>query len=122
LRCLLRFLRLEGLTPLALDQAVLSVAGWNPSLPRGISWPEVTALLDSCDRCSAIGCRDYAMLLLLCRLGLRGGEVTGLALDDIDWRAGEIVVRGRAGARSPATSVDVQGAGGLPAASPAHGR
>jgi integrase/recombinase XerD len=99
LRCLLRYLRLEGLTELALDEAVLSVAGWNPSLPRGISSAAVTALLGSCDRRRPIGRRDYAILMLLCRLGLRGGEVVGLALDDIDWRAGEIVVAGKGGGR-----------------------
>jgi site-specific recombinase XerD len=80
-RCLLRYLQLEGLTDLALDQA------------------EVEALLGSCDRQSAIGRRDYAILLLLCRLGLRGGEVIGLMLDDIGWRSGEIVVKGKGGRR-----------------------
>lgn len=99
LRCLMRYLRLEGVTGLALDEAVLSVAGWNPSLPRGISPDAVTALLGSCDRRRPIGRRDYAILMLLCRLGLRGGEVVGLTLDDIDWRAGELVVAGKGGRR-----------------------
>jgi integrase len=95
----MRYLRLEGVTELALDDAVLSVAGSNSSLPRGISSAAVTALLGSCDRRRPIGRRDYAILMLLCRLGLRGGEVVGLALDDIDWRAGEIVVAGKGGRR-----------------------
>jgi site-specific recombinase XerD len=99
LRCLLRFLRLEGLTELALDQAVLSVAGSSPSLPRGIAALEVRALLEATDRQSPLGCRDYAILMVLCRLGLRGGELIGLTLDDIDWRAGEIVVVGKGGRR-----------------------
>lgn len=99
LRCLLRYARLEGLTGLALDDAVLSVAGCNPSLPRGISPGAVRALLGSCDRRRPIGRRDYAILMLLCRLGLRGGEVVGLSLEDIDWRAGEIVVAGKGGRR-----------------------
>jgi integrase/recombinase XerD len=99
LRCLMRYLRLEGLTGLVLDEAVLSVAGWNPSLPRGISSAAVSALLGSCDRRRPIGRRDYAILMLLCRLGLRGGEVVGLTLDDIDWWAGEIVVAGKGGRR-----------------------
>jgi integrase len=99
LRCLLRYVRLEGLTELALDDAVFSVAGCSPSLPRGISPASVRALLDSCDRRGPIGRRDYAILMLLCRLGLRGGEVVGLTLDDIDWRAGEIVVAGKCGRR-----------------------
>ncbi len=99
LRCLLRFLRLEGVTDLDLDQAVLSVAGRSPSLPRGINSAEVTALLDSCDRVSSIGRRDYAILLLLCRFGLRGGEVIGLKLDDIDWKSAEIIVTRKGGSR-----------------------
>jgi site-specific recombinase XerD len=99
LRCLLRFLRLEALTELRLEQAVLSVAGWNPSLPRAISAGQVQRLLASCDRRTATGRRDYAIVLLLARLGLRGGEVVALTLDDIDWRAGEIVVCGKGGRR-----------------------
>jgi site-specific recombinase XerD len=99
LRSLLRYLQLEGLTELALDQAVLSVAGVSPPPPQGISLAEVEALLASCDRQSAMGRRDYAILVLLCRLGLRGGEVVGLTLDDIDWRAGVVVVIGKGGRR-----------------------
>lgn len=99
LRCLMRYVRLEGLTELALDDAVLAVAGWNPSPSRGISPAAVSALLGSCDRRCPIGRRDYAILMLLSRLGLRGGEVVSLSLEDIDWRAGEIVVTGKGGRR-----------------------
>jgi site-specific recombinase XerD len=99
LRCLLRYLILEGLTDLSLDQAVLSVAGVSPPPPQGIGPVEVEALLASCDRESVMGRRDYAMLVLLCRLGLRGGEVVRLTLDDIDWRAGVVVVVGKGGRR-----------------------
>ena len=60
-----------------------------------MSFPGVLA---SCDRRSAIGRRDYAVLVTLLRLGLRRGEVARLELDDIDWRSGELVVRGK-GAR-----------------------
>ena len=95
LRSFLRFLALEGVTAVALDDAVLSVAGWNPSLPRAISSTDVTRLLRSCDRRRTIGRRDYAILLLLSRLGLRGGEVVAMELGDIDWRAGELTVRGK---------------------------
>lgn len=95
LRSFLRFLQLEGLTELALDGAVLSPAGWNPSLPRAISTADVTRLLAGCDRRTAIGRRDFAILKLLSRLGLRGGEIVVLGLDDIDWRAGEIEVHGK---------------------------
>ena len=86
---------MEGLTALALDQAVLSVAGWNPSLPRAVDAGVVERLLAGCDRRRAIDRRDYAILMLLGRLGLRAGEVVALRLEDIDWRAGEILVRGK---------------------------
>lgn len=99
LRCLLRYLRLLGLIELELDEAVLSVAGASPALPRGISADDAQALLSTCDRRRASGKRDFAMLMLLCRLGLRGGEVIGLCLEDIDWRAGEIEVLRKGGVR-----------------------
>jgi integrase/recombinase XerD len=62
---------------------------------RGLTPKQVAALLASCDRRRALGRRDYAILVLLGRLGLRAAEVSALRLDDIDWRAGEIVVRGK---------------------------
>jgi site-specific recombinase XerD len=64
-------------------------------LPRGLTTPQVAALLAGCVRRRALGRRDYAILLLLVRLGLRAAEASALRLDDIDWRAGEIVVRGK---------------------------
>jgi integrase len=99
LRSFLRFLRLEGVTGTALEQAVLSASGSAPSLPRAIGAEQVARLLAGCDRRKAIGRRDYAILLLLARLGLRGGEVVALELDDIDWRTGELAVRGKGGHR-----------------------
>jgi integrase/recombinase XerD len=96
LRSFLRFLYLEGHTERPLAQAVPAVASRKgASLPRAVRPAEVARLLWSCDRHSAIGRRDYAILMLLVRLGLRAGEVAGLELGDIDWRAGEIVVRGK---------------------------
>jgi len=96
LRSLLRWLHLTGVTPVSLATAVPSVAGWRLSgLPTGLEPAQLRALLAACDRRTAAGRRDYAMLLLLSRLGLRSGEVAVLALDDIDWRGGEIVVRGK---------------------------
>ena len=95
LRSLLRWLQMEGLTNRVLDQAVLSVAGWSPNLPRAVETGQVASLLRSCDRRRALGRRDYAILVLLVRLGLRGGEVVRLELDDVDWRLGEILVRGK---------------------------
>lgn len=95
LRSFLRYMRLEGVIDVALDDAVLSVAGWNPSLPRAISSQDVARLVASCDRTRAIGRRDHAILVLLAGLGLRGGEVVAMELGDIDWRAGEVTVRGK---------------------------
>lgn len=96
LRAFLRFCFLEGLVEADLAQAALTVTGRRSSpLPRGISRADARALLDACDRRTALGRRDYALIVLLLRLGLRRGEVAALRLDDIDWRAGELVVRGK---------------------------
>ena len=95
LRCLLRYLALEGLAAVALDGAVLAVSGGGGRPPRAMNPAEVRAILAGCDRRRPIGRRDYAILMLLARLGLRGGEVVGLCLADVDWRAGEIVVTGK---------------------------
>lgn len=97
LRSLLIFLHIEGVIAESLAHAVPSVAGWRLSgLPRPLEPDQLRRLLASCDRRSRMGRRDYAILLLLSRLGLRAGEVAVLGLDDLDWRAGEIVVRGKA--------------------------
>jgi site-specific recombinase XerD len=97
-RAFLRFCLVEGLVGTDLSAAALAVTGRRrSSLPKGISGTDVVGLLGSCDRRRSDGRRDYAVLLVLVRLGLRAGEVAGLALDDIDWRAGEIVVRGKGG-------------------------
>ena len=73
--------------------AVPAVAGWRlAGLPKALEQGQVAAMLASCDRGTAVGRRDVAMLILMARLGLRAGEVACLALEDIDWRAGEITV------------------------------
>lgn len=96
LRSLLRYLHVKGLTPIELAPAVPGVAGWSGSaLPRALDEELVARLLASCNRQSATGRRDYAILLLLVRLGLRGGEVAALELEDVDWRQGEMTVRGK---------------------------
>jgi site-specific recombinase XerD len=96
LRSFLRFCFVEGLAHTDFSQAALLVRGRQSSrLPRGIRRADARALLGSCDRRVALGRRDYAIIVLLLRLGLRRGEVAGLTLDDIDWRAGELVVRGK---------------------------
>lgn len=96
LRSLLRFLHLTGRVPVPLAQAVPSAAGWRlSSLPRALEAEQVQQLLESCDCSTVIGRRDLAILLLLARLGLRACEVARLRLDDIDWRAGELTIRGK---------------------------
>jgi integrase/recombinase XerD len=95
LRSLLRYLHLEGKAP-DLVAAVPAVAGWRGSqLPRGLEPQQVVRMLAACDRGRRSGRRDYAMLMLLARLGLRGCEVAALQLDDLDWRRGELVIRGK---------------------------
>jgi integrase/recombinase XerD len=95
-RSLLRFAYVAGLIDQPLAEAVPSPAGWTlTSLPKGLSPAQVVALLAGCNRDSATGCRDYAILTMLVRLGLRAGEVAALALEDIDWRRGELIVRGK---------------------------
>lgn len=97
LRSLLRFLFVEGLTPADLSGAVPNVASWRgASLATAIGQRQVRCLLGSCDRRTAAGRRDYAVLVLLARLGLRAGEVAVLQVGDVDWRAGEILIRGKA--------------------------
>ena len=96
LRSLLRFLHVKGLVASSLVGAVPSVASWRVApLPRGLEPDEVKRLLATCDRRTTAGRRDFAILLLLVRLGLRAGEVAGLRLDDINWRVGVIVVSGK---------------------------
>lgn len=97
LRCVLRFLYLQGITPLRLGAAVPPVGGWRFATlpPPAMTAPQVQALLDSVDRSSDVGIRDFAILLLVARLGLRSIEVARLELRDVDWRAGELMVRGK---------------------------
>lgn len=96
LRSFLRFCRVQGLVGADLSAAALTVSGRRSSLlPRGISEADAQTLLRSCDRRRAGGRRDHAVLLLLLRLGLRAGEVAAVRLDDIDWRAGQIVIHGK---------------------------
>jgi integrase/recombinase XerD len=98
LRSFLRFCFVEGLVDADLSRAALAVSGRRRSLlPRGISRADAAALLGGCDRRRALGRRDYAVIIVLLRLGLRAREVAGLRLDDINWRAGELVVRGKGG-------------------------
>ena len=101
LRSFLRYARYRGEMTLDLAAAVPIVANWSmPSIPRAIPADQVRQLLASIDRRTATGRRDYAIVLLLARLGLRSGEVAFLELDDIDWEAGQVSVRGKRGPKT----------------------
>jgi site-specific recombinase XerD len=98
LRSFLGFLHLDGAIESSLVSAVPSVAGRRlVGLPKGLEADQVRRLIASCEDSTRRGCRDIAILTMLVRLGLRSGEVARLRLDDIDWRAGEIIVRGKGG-------------------------
>jgi integrase/recombinase XerD len=98
LRSFLRYLHVAGLIEAPLVWAVPSVADLRDrTLPRGLEPAAVRKLLASCDRRRMVGRRDYAILLLLSRLGLRRGEVARLRLDDVDWRSGLLLVGGKGG-------------------------
>ncbi len=102
LRSFLRFLHVEGLVGTPVAQAVPAVANRKGcGLPRALPPATVAGLLASCDRRTRLGRRDYAMLMLLARLGLRAGEVASMSLDDIAWRAGELTVHGSRRRGSP---------------------
>ena len=101
LRSFLRYARYRGEVKLDLAAAVPIVPNWSmSSIPRAIEPDQVRQLLASIDRNTAVGRRDYAILLLLARLGLRSSEVAFLELDEIDWKAGQLSVRGKSGQRS----------------------
>lgn len=107
LRAFLRYLHHTGLNPHALAGCVPSIRQWNlVGLPTYLSAAQVQKALDGCDRTSAVGRRDFAILMMLSKIGLRADEVATLTLDDIDWRAGDMLVRakGRQRARMPIAS------------------
>jgi integrase/recombinase XerD len=98
LRSFLRYCYLVGFVERDLSAAALPVSGRRRSLlPQGITPLQATALLRACDRRRARGRRDYAVILLMLRLGLRASEVATLRLDDLDWRAGQLAVHGKGG-------------------------
>ena len=96
LRSFFRFLFVQRETPTDLSAATLTPQiRHQASVPRYLCPADVEKLLDTCDPSTPAGRRNRAILLLLVRLGLRAGEVAALELDDIRWRSGEIVVRGK---------------------------
>jgi integrase/recombinase XerD len=98
LRSFLHYARYRGDIRCDLAAAVPAVANWSmPSIPRAIPADAVRRLLASINRHTSTGRRDYAILLLLARLGLRAGEIVRFELDDIDWNAGSLRVQGKGG-------------------------
>ena len=98
LRSFLHYLRYRGDIACDLAAAVPTVAHWSmTSIPRAISADSVRRVLASICRRTGIGRRDYAIVLLLARLGLRSSEVAFLDLDDIDWEVGQVSIRGKGG-------------------------
>lgn len=98
LRSLLQYAHYRGLIGIDLRSSVPTVASWSmASLPRALSWAEVQRLLAQCERHTPVGRRNWAILLLLARLGLRAGEVVGLVFEDLDWEAGELCIRAHGG-------------------------
>ncbi len=97
LRSLLRYLHAARHIRLPLAAAVPAGRAWRQGLPRAASPDHLRAVLASCDRDSAGGRRDYAIVLVITRLALRGGEVAGLDLADVGWRTGELAIHGKGG-------------------------
>jgi len=98
LRAFFLFLRYQGYIELDLASAVPAVASWTmTTIPKSLPLDQVERLLNACRRDSATGRRDYAIILLMARLGLRAGEVALLTLDDINWQVGCITVHGKGG-------------------------
>ena len=96
LRAFFRYLYVDGIISINLAEFVPTVADWRMTdIPKFLEPEEVKLLLDHCDQRSKAGQRDYAILLLLARLGLRAGEVTKMKLDDINWESGELLIRGK---------------------------
>lgn len=98
LRVFLRWLHERGDTGTNLAGCVLSMPDWRLAIvPKALPSGQVERLLRQYDRATAVGRRDYAIVLLLARLGLRAGEVVHMDLDDLDWESGELRVRGKGG-------------------------
>ena len=98
LRSFFRFLFLCGDLPADLSASVPTVCKPHRTVvPTFLSPEQIDRVIAAIDRSTLTGRRDHAVLLLLARLGLRAGEIAFLELDDIHWRTGEIVIRGKGG-------------------------
>jgi site-specific recombinase XerC len=95
-RALVRWLCLEGMAPAGITDVIGSTAGWGPTAPpKALTPAQLGGLVTGLPADGAARCRDEAMLAMTWRMGLRAGEVVSLCLDDIDWRTGVVVVRGK---------------------------
>lgn len=95
-RMFLRFLVAEGSCRHGLEMAIPTIPAWRlSSLPRYLLPADVERIVGSCDRATAVGLRDHAVLLMLARLGLRAGDVAALKLDDVAWQKGLLRVSGK---------------------------
>jgi integrase/recombinase XerD len=98
LRCFVRYLFAAGIVDRDLSGVVVSPSTARfDGLPKGVDGETLTLLLDACDRDTGLGRRDFAILVLMSRLGLRAVEVSRMQLGDIAWRSGELLVRGKGG-------------------------
>ena len=102
MRCLLRYAFAAGRLEADLSGAVPRLnAARAPGLPRLVDGVTVARMLDSCDRSTGIGLRDFAILTLMVRLALRANEIACMRLEDVNWRAGELLVHGKGGQDAP---------------------
>jgi integrase/recombinase XerD len=96
LRSFLAFLHFEGMIKEPLAPMVPTTAAWRLSrVPQRLDSEQLARLLAACERDTASGRRDFALITVLSRLGLRAGELIALELEDIDWRAGDVLIRGK---------------------------
>ena len=96
LRSFLRFLHVQDEIPKDLTAAIPTVRRWaQPDIPKKLTPAEVKRVLEAPDPDTATGRRDFAILLLLARLGLRSSEILSIELGDLHWRTAEIVIRGK---------------------------
>ncbi len=101
IRAFMRYLQYKGLVKVDLSVAVPSTRTWRmQSVPGHLTVQQVSRVLRKIDRGTALGRRDFAILLLLARLGLRANEIATMSLDDIDWQTGQLTVRGKGRRRS----------------------
>ena len=96
LRAFFRYLRLQGQIATDLAAFVPAISDWRlTGLPKSLEPEQIECLLKSCDQNTKVGQRDFTILLLLARLGLRAGEIVKMTLDDINWDVGELIIRGK---------------------------